>query len=65
MTDAEKYVRRTFPNPYLIKNPMGYDYWIYAVKNAFVPIGTGFTEIAAWADAANRLESRKNEKVKP
>lgn len=60
MTDAEKYVRTYFPNA-ISWQPSEWDWWIDigpVGSYQTIPIGLGHNEIAAWADAANRLEKK-------
>jgi hypothetical protein len=65
MTDAERYVMDRVPNSKLSPAPVE---WMVVIPNRQQPgfvevLGRGCTEIAAWADAANRLEEREKSKV--
>lgn len=73
MTDAEKYVRETHPKAW---SHAGTQYWpgqgervgwmITSHPVMSDVIGFGYTEIAAWASAANRLEAKaKYKEIRP
>lgn len=65
MTDAEKFVRERWPKAEIagpMRNGRHHSeggYLVYASPNTSSPEpdGSGATAIAAWADAANRIEA--------
>jgi len=64
VTDAEKYVRRTWPHAriYTLGGPIHINSGPAYMSNTF-NLGQDSTEIAAWADAANRIERQQTEKA--